>query len=116
MTPPVLLLPSSDPSVLSSLSMDSFIRLGDTTRKARVQRLLLPPQNEGNLLGDLNRRSDLNLDIAVETQLDINHLLLLGLARGMKRSMDVLEREIKRMKEQTPAVDRGRILKKHLLA
>ena len=78
-------------------------------RRARVQSLHPPSQNEGNRL--LTPRSDFNYDTEVKIQLDINHLLL-GLAwlRGMKRSMDVLEREIKRMKEQTPAVDRKSVI------
>ena len=73
---------------------------------------LLHPQNDGHHRVIGNRNDDIN-DSEVETQVDNNHVLL-GMVKGIKRSMEAMDREMKRMKEQTAAVDKkvSSVLKK----
>ena len=48
------------------------------------------------------------------TQIDNSHLLL-GMVQGIKRSMETVEKEMKRIKEQNVALDKkvSSVLKKH---
>ena len=91
-----------------SLSTDS-LRDGVTVIE-ESQSLLLPPHSAGNH----SRETDQNQDNEVPTQLEDSHLLL-GMVQGIKRSMETMGREMKRIKEQNVALDKkvSSVLKKH---
>ena len=91
-----------------SLSTDS-LRDGVTVIE-ESQSLLLPPHSAGNH----SRETDQNQDNEVPTQLEDSHLLL-GMVQGIKRSMETMGREMKRIKEQNVAFDKkaSSVLKKH---
>ena len=82
-----------------SLSTDS-LRDGVTVIE-ESQSLLLPPHSAGNH----SRETDQNQDNEVPTQLEDSHLLL-GMVQGIKRSMETMGREMKRIKEQNVALDK----------
>lgn len=94
-----------------SLSTDSL--RGGVTTIEESQSLLLPLHNAGNHSGETDR-SDQNPDDEVPTQLENSHLLL-GMMQSIKRSMDTVERDMKRMKEQNVGMDKkvSSVLKKH---
>ena len=93
-----------------TLSTDS---LRGVTVIEESQSLLLPLHGTVNHAGEADT-SDQNHDIEGPTQLDNSHLLL-GMVRGIKRSMETMEREMKRIKEQNVALDKkvSSVLKKH---
>ena len=92
-----------------SVSTDSY---RDDAIEESQSLLLLHHQNDGHnrVIGNRNDGID---DSEVETQVDNNHVLL-GMVKGIKRSMEAMDREMKRMKEQTAAVDKkvSSVLKK----
>ena len=90
-----------------SLSTDSL--RGSVTVIEESQSLLLPLYSAGNH----SRETDQNTDNEVPTQIDHSHLLL-STMQGIKRSMETVEREMKRMKEQNVAMDKkvSSVLKK----
>ena len=95
-----------------TLSTDS---LRGVTVIEESQSLLLPLHGTVNHAGEADN-SDQNHDIEgpTPTQLDNSHLLL-GMVRGIKRSMETMEREMKRIKEQNVVLDKkvSSVLKKH---
>ena len=93
-----------------SLSTDS-LRDGVTVIE-ESQSLLLPPHSAGNHFRETDQNQDDNNE--VPTQLEDSHLLL-GMVQGIKRSMETMGREMKRIKEQNVALDKkvSSVLKKH---
>ena len=93
-----------------SLSTDS-LRDGVTVI-GESQSLLLPPHSAGNHFRETDQNQDDNNE--VPTQLEDSHLLL-GMVQGIKRSMETMGREMKRIKEQNVALDKkvSSVLKKH---
>ena len=93
-----------------SLSTDS-LRDGVTVIE-ESQSLLLPPHSAGNHFRETDQNQDDNNE--VPTQLEDSHLLL-GMVQGIKRSMETMGRELKRIKEQNVALDKkvSSVLKKH---
>ena len=94
-----------------SLSTDS-LRDGVTVIE-ESQSLLLPPHSSaGNHFRETDQNQDNNNE--VPTQLEDSHLLL-GMVQGIKRSMETMGREMKRIKEQNVALDKkvSSVLKKH---
>ena len=84
-----------------SLSTDS-LRDGVTVIE-ESQSLLLPPHSAGNHFRETDQNQDDNNE--VPTQLEDSHLLL-GMVQGIKRSMETMGREMKRIKEQNVALDK----------
>ena len=93
-----------------SLSTDS-LRDGVTVIE-ESQSLLLPPHSAGNHFRETDQNQDDNNE--VPTQLEDSHLLL-GMVQGIKRSMETMGREMKRIKEQNVVLDKkvSSVLKKH---
>ena len=93
-----------------SLSTDS-LRDGVTVIE-ESQSLLLSPHSAGNHSRETDQNQDDNNE--VPTQLEDSHLLL-GMVQGIKRSVETMGREIKRIKEQNVALDKkvSSVLKKH---
>ena len=89
-----------------SLSTDS-LRDGVTVIE-ESQSLLLPPHSAGNHFRETDQNQDDNNE--VPTQLEDSHLLL-GMVQGIKRSMETMGREMKRIKEQNVALDKKSVLR-----
>ena len=94
-----------------SISTDSL--RGDVTFIEESQSLLLPLYSAGNNSRETDR-SDQNKENEIPTQIDNSHLLL-GMVQGIKRSMETVEKEMKRIKEKNVALDKkvSSVLKKH---
>ena len=96
-----------------SRSISTHSLRGDVTFIEESQSLLLPLYSAGNNSSETDR-SDQNKENEIPTQIDNSHLLL-GMVQGIKRSMETVEKEMKRIKEQNVALDKkvSSVLKKH---